>query len=335
MQDTPHAPPAGRRRLIVKVLLAVAITGAAVGFLLAMLDVDQAWTVLRQADPGWLGFAAALLIVVFVLRSIRLAVAVRQKLRFIIFHVMAVFVFLVALLPGKIGELSLPYLLKRRLDVRLSFGVGALILLRAYDLLLLVLVGCTLLILYQDTFGLPAAAGWAAVFGAVTAAVAAVALPTMARTLVVMAPAALRRRQRVMSIFEGLLAATTSLTWVRLVVLVLLTAGLWLLLFTAFHGVSLALGATPGWPQSVLAVVAASFAFALPINGVANVGPFHLAWVAVMVPLGVPIERAAAAAFSAHILMLIVNAVNAGATSLIDAGLRARPALPARASPPG
>lgn len=336
MQEPPEmaAPAPTRGRTLVKTLVAVAVTGATLWFFVALVDLDLAWQALRGADLGLVAAAAVLLGLTLAVRSARLALAIQQRLQFVLVHIMAVFVFLVGLLPAKVGEFSLPLLLRGRLGVGLSYGLGVLVLLRVYDLLFLAVAGGILVLVYWEALGLPAVTPWLAATGALAALAMALALPVLARLLMIVVPPALRRRKKVMALVDNLMAAATTLTPARHVMLLLWTTALWLVLYTGFHAVSMALDATPGWPASVLAGVAASFAFALPINGVANLGPFQLAWVAVMVPLGVPIEAAATAAFLAHGVALIVNALNVGATTAIDATRRARTLRHARRSKP-
>ena len=82
------------------------------------------------------------------------------------------------------------------------------------------------------------------------------------------------------------------------------TFSVWLTLVLAAQASVAAVGIAVDPGTAALASVAASLAFALPVSGFANVGPFEAAFAGVLVAGGVQAESALAAALLLHLCAL-------------------------------
>jgi hypothetical protein len=71
----------------------------------------------------------------------------------------------------------------------------------------------------------------------------------------------------------------------------------------------------------MLGAAAGNIAFALPINGIAGIGPAQAAWVAATTWAGVPWDDAIASALALHAVVL-VNAVALGGLATAFGGSR-------------
>jgi hypothetical protein len=74
----------------------------------------------------------------------------------------------------------------------------------------------------------------------------------------------------------------------------------------------------------MLGAAAGNVAFALPVNGVAGIGPPQAAWVAATTRAGVPWDDAVVSALALHAVVL-ANALVCGALAMASTPARAMP----------
>jgi uncharacterized membrane protein YbhN (UPF0104 family) len=96
---------------------------------------------------------------------------------------------------------------------------------------------------------------------------------------------------------------------------------IWLFISASFYLSGLAVFAGTGPITALAGGAAASVAFVLPLNGLAQIGPYEAAWVtAVDLVAGVPQQPALATILLMHLLSLIVCAFQAALSALIGIG---------------
>jgi hypothetical protein len=218
--------------------------------------------------------------------------------------------FLNLALPFRLGELGFPVLMQRRYGIGFLHATGVLLLARLFDL---AAVGCILL-----------ASAWALgiVPGALNLLVAAGALVlAVAPFGVALAGQALRphlvRLPYIGRLAEPLSAALDALGDARMrMAVVAVGFAIWLAL--AWMAILVAYAVVDAVPAmaAVLGGAASSVAFALPINGIAGIGPTQAAWVAATVQAGVPWDDAVISALALHAVVL-VNAVALGGLAML------------------
>jgi Lysylphosphatidylglycerol synthase TM region len=114
--------------------------------------------------------------------------------------------------------------------------------------------------------------------------------------------------QRLAHFIDELILSYSALTNRQVIALEVTTALMWALFLTSFHLCALAVNGTPGLIDTYAAAVAGSFAFASPVNGLAQFGPFEAAWVSAAHFLsGVDIGRSLPAALLVHGATLIIS----------------------------
>ena len=107
-------------------------------------------------------------------------------------------------------------------------------------------------------------------------------------------------------------------TWELGLILVAVVLGfaIWLLLALAAIMVAGAVTTTVPPAAAMLGASAGHVAFALPINGIAGIGPSQAAWVAATTRAGVPWDDAVISALALHAVVL-TNAIVLGAVATI------------------
>jgi hypothetical protein len=221
------------------------------------------------------------------------------------------------LLPLRLGELSYPLLMKRRLGYGLAHATGVLLIARLFDL---ATVGAILMGTAAALDMWPGAGRAVLVLGAlclVLAPFGLVAAGLALRPWLVALPRIGEATARLTATFDavggyaaGLTAAGLSLAiWLVFGVAAILVAGA-------------AVGTVPP-AAAMLGAAAGNMAFALPINGIAGIGPPQAAWVVATTWAGVPWHDAVLSAVALHTLVL-TNAIALGvAATAANLGQRA------------
>lgn len=299
------APPGGRWRRGVGIAVAVLLTAG----VLALAGPSRVAELLARSDPKGVLLAAVAAGGALVCRGLRLTVLVGSGLPAARAVALATAAQSAAVfVPARIGELAMPWLLRRHQNLDMAAGVGVLVVSRALDVAAL---------------GVWAAGGIVAVWGtsnplALAVAFALVAplllLPFAAATVERLAVRLLARRlagrrwaHRVRRLRRSLgdlrrspgrllTAATVSLaTWAMLWVKT------WLLL--------VAMGYRWPFADVLVGAAVASLTNAVPLHVVGNLGASETGWTAAFVALGVPLAAAAATGLAVHLWSLLYSAV--------------------------
>lgn len=289
-----------------------------IGKLIAVVLATVLWVVLfrRFADvlaitnliaagrPAYMAAGAAITCLTALLRAVRASMAVANRSDTQLMSISIVHNAVTALLPMKLGEFALPVLLARTGHMQVAEGFGLLLLLRILDLFALGLVGS--LALFLAFLGRDSTTAFSSL--AVFVALCIAALGGLAAWTCTV-PGAERAPGTKVSLPHRLLAPLRKLDRTRLAKLGCLSILVWLSLFSAFYCATLSLDRSARVVDAAAAGAAASMAFAVPASGIANVGPFQLAWVWMAALLGIPSDQALSASLLAHGTVLAVTLV--------------------------
>lgn len=303
--------------------MAILVTACFVAIVLRLIDIDALGAILKRSNPFWLGLGVLATVATTTLRSLRLGVLVDGRLDPPLLAASIMHNASAALLPMKLGEFVLPMLLSRLGRMPVSSGLGVLALLRALDMLALLLVGSL-----AAYIGLGSMAGFG--FGskislAVFAAVA-ITIPTL--LLGWNRIAALVRSNTLLAripILLNMVLAMTGADRRRVIVSLAISILIWLALFAGFYCFSHAVNIDIGFASAATIGAVASLAFAFPISGIANVGPFQTAWVWMSMHIGISSSAALAASLIAHGSIVAMTSLMALlASPLLVGALRVR-----------
>jgi len=114
--------------------LAIVVSLALLAALLSRLDLGEAAERFRTADPGWLAAAAVFSLAVLVIRGARYAVLNRHAGMGLTTAATAIQVFLNRVTPLRLGELSLPWILRRHAGEDAARSIVSVVLVRLVDL---------------------------------------------------------------------------------------------------------------------------------------------------------------------------------------------------------
>jgi uncharacterized membrane protein YbhN (UPF0104 family) len=302
------------------------ILGAAVTFaLLWVLVTPDTLAALRLAlaDADWWALAAAFALSAAVqwLRAWRFAMMTGGTPAFPgapLVRIAFQLNFFNFLLPFRLGELSYPVLMRRAYGQPMLQATGILLLARLFDL-------CTVGAILLATAALLGLAGSAAASLLLFAAAAGLVLAP--GTVALLGPAA----QPIIRSMPGLnrlaapIAAGLEAAGTRraLAAALALSLAIWLafglLAVLTTHAVAAGIPAL----VALLGASAGNLAFALPINGIAGLGPSQAAWVAAVTRAGVGWENAVVSALALYAVTL-TSAVLCGGLAMLN-GMAADP----------
>lgn len=279
-------------------LTAILITVVCAGFALGFVDLgESAWSLSTMGGWAWVNVIGLSLLMAMI-RAMRVVMVARSRqtapiIKASFFHGAAN-----AVLPARMGEAVLPLALARYGGLDLLRAIGLLIVVRMGDLLALAGIGLILIALSDVVDLLPPVRILFAVCGVMLVFTVGT-VPSLVRFAARAAPGLLS------NLAARIAGAGSHLTSVSNGGLVVSTLAIWIVLGLAAQISVSAAGLDAEFPLVWLACVAASFAFALPVNGVASIGPFEAAFVSVLAAAGTPAEAALTAAIHLHLCALI------------------------------
>ena len=286
--------------------LAAAITGLCFWLFLTPAVIEALAQLASQAKFAPLLVAFALTGVVQWLRAWRFAVLSSGRLTLPDLPMLAITLklsFLNFVLPFRLGELGYPALMRQQYGHGLLRSAGVLVLARLFDLATVLAILCGAAAIFYATpigrLGL--------VLGALACAASPLALAPLAQAL---APLLLRRTRRARDEVDRKPGAAIwpakrgASGHAATVVAVLLGFALWLLFGLAAVLVAQAVVDSVGPAAAMLGAAAGNLAFALPVNGIAGLGPAQAAWVLATTWTGVPRQDAVVSALALHAVVL-------------------------------
>lgn len=292
-------------------LLAAAVALALVVSVLYLARPSTVWTLLVTIDPTWLAAAAVASAAAVALRGVRLVVLLqRGELGFGTGTMVAAAAQAAALFaPIRLGELALPWLLRRATGRDLSSAVGTLVAVRALDVAALALWAGSATLVTWGT-GEPIALAVSAVLLAVPAAVPLV-LGWGDRLAVRFLASSGRTGRRWADRIHRLVVSVSELHARpgRLVTAAVASLAMWGCLWLTADLLLVGMGYR--WPLShvVVGSAMASLSGLVPITVVGNVGPLEAGWTAAFTVLGVPVDVAAATGLATHLWSLALVAL--------------------------
>ncbi len=303
---------------VVSTLLAVAVTAGCLWFLLTPEIVGSLGRLAAEARPLPILVAFLLGALVQWLRAWRFAILTTGRLELPSSALVRIAFQLNAMnfiLPFRLGELSYPVLMRRAYGSTLVHSAGVLLLARLFDL------GTVASILVGAAAWLRLPVGVNHV--ALAAASACLALATFALALA--APMLRRQVARLPRIgdFATRLTAGFAAVGDRRAASLAVALGFvfWLVIGLLATLIAGAVVASVGPAAAVLGIMSGSVAFALPVNGIAGVGPAQAAWVLATTQAGVPFNDAVLSALALHAVVL-TNAIVLGGLATVPAAGR-------------
>ncbi|MGI9434118.1 MAG: lysylphosphatidylglycerol synthase transmembrane domain-containing protein [Geminicoccaceae bacterium] len=295
-------------RKLVSTFIALAVSGLVLWWL---LWGDAGWALIEAvgaADPWLLALAAALAIVIQLIRAWRFSILASGDLALPSWTMIGIATRLILLnfiLPFKLGELGYPLMMKRAYDTPIAQGTGILILSRLQDFG----VVAAILLLTSASFFEPRVGAWSPLVIA-SMGMMLLILPMVLVDFLPWLCTLTERWPRIHHLAEQVIfGARMVRPCGRRLLVFLLSCAIWLVhSLIAFLTVR-AIDADLNFLQAAMAGAASNLAFALPIGTIAGLGPPQAAWVYMLHLDGVGLITAKTTAFLCHGLLLVTISI--------------------------
>lgn len=290
----------------VRIAIAIVLTLAYAWIAVHVVDVGSIRSRMRTAIVPDLELGVACLFLMLLMRGMRVAVFIGKPRSVVVWMLAILHSGLNALLPAKLGELSLPILLRRFTGMSGYGGATVLVLLRLHDLLAMLVVSGALAATFLH--GPARVAALACVAAALAGQVLLVVSGSrIMHAFMLLLPVRWRRWRFLCKLQDAFQSVDRSASLGAAVV----SLGLWTMLALGFHFISEAAHGPMSFGLLGLAMGGSSLAFAVPAGGIANVGPFEAAWTWILHTAGWTVPDAVASALFVHGCALLCS-VSAG-----------------------
>ncbi len=281
-----------------KIAVSILVSLALFGLLLLNVRPARLFGLIQRAQVFWLFVAAMVYSFDYMLRGLRVSIAAKLPYR-ISFFIFSTYMCLVRLLPVKLGELSLPILLKRCGETSLVEGTSVLVGIRLIDLSALMTLGAFFV------GGVVGINKWILV---VLSLLPIGVILFLSRTQLRLSSARLTR------FVEGLAAFGSPGSLFSIYGVSLFRWGLNILFF---YCVTRSLTSSVGIFQAGTAALSSSIVFSLPVNGIGGVGTVDASWAGVLVLLGVGKDVAITSGILANMYANVLSIILGGGSYLV------------------
>ncbi len=296
-----------------KLILSIVVTGILLFLIFHFIDVDSFVTSIKNINIKYLSISVLLMIATYFVRAKRFHLMLHTKGLLIYFSISSVHFFLNKILPAKTGELSLPILFHKYLNVSYKKGTSALLLFRFFDLFSVVLLlSISLLFVHIDKINQNV-------------------LFVIALSVILLQVLFWFRLSRILSFLENMLSKIKIKKIERfkeklfiyfqqvkdfkvnsssgfLIKLAFISVVNWFLTYLTFYFIMRSFGVDFSILQIIFATSLASFSILLPVSAIGSFGTFEAGWSFGFVLLGMTLDSALSIGFFTNIFSIIVSA---------------------------
>ena len=297
-------------------IISIVVTGLFIGWIAYTTDWGQLMPIIAQANVKLFLVAAGLTLLVQMIRAQRFKILLNIKdgRHWPMYKVASLLVVFNTLIPFRLGELSFPLLVNKHFGIGKAYAMGALTFVRLFDL--------ALVTLSMSIFGFLTLEGnyWKVI----TLSVGACSLVGCVVLLIFSAPLYRRIKKylgegKIGILLGNLAEGASALPPAMRFQFVLVSIGVWTVLGIMALLAALSVLPEVGWLQSLFAANAGNIAFALPISGVASLGPAQVAWTEALHLYGYEYQEGIASALMVHFSVLLGVVINGALVVMSDA----------------
>lgn len=309
--------------MLKRYLLPFLITIGILFILFTQISIQDLFRLLKNINPHWAVVGSIAYLLAIFLRALRFKWLIySMKILLSELFCIAVFYHLsLMVLPSKLGELTYPYFLSKRIGLSMTEGLASLIASRVYDFFIVLIIFLFAIIGFQD--------------------ILQINLPLTIFLLILLILAILFAFSH-MSTFLGWISQliTISVRWTKFknsktlhwvqrkihdmaedfyaikarrthLSVSLVSLGSWMMIFYTFYAFLRGCGIEIPPFQVVFGSTVAVIANALPISGLGNWGTLEAGWAAGFLIVGLSKEEAITTGFGVHILIFLLCGIMA------------------------
>ena len=304
-----------------KLILSFLITAGILFVLLLQISLKDLYALLKTVDPFWvaLGSSAYLLAVLF--RALRFKWLIDSTGIPLsdLFRITAFYHTSLMILPSKLGEFSLPYLLNKISGINVAQGLASLVVSRVYDFFIVLMVLVSVSVGFQGLIKV----NLLLVIFLIILLIGFIVLGLLyMSSLLKYFSNVLGRmsdrtgwgkakyipwtQEKMNEVAEGFSAIKTRRTYFPVS---LTSLASWVMIFWTLYAYMKSFGIDLPLMKMLFGSTIGVIANALPISGIGNWGTLEAGWAAGFLIVGLSKEKAIATGFGVHIIIFIVCAI--------------------------
>jgi len=315
LEKTNHLPILSKR-LILSILIAVGI----IFVLLLQISLKDLYSLLRTVDPFWVAAGSIAYLLAIFFRALRFKWLIDSKVISLsdLFRITVFYHLSLMVLPSKLGEFSLPYLLNKISGTNVTQGLASLIVSRVYDLSIVLIVLVSVSAGFQGLFKVnPLLLIFLICFlvGFIALGLFYISsfLNSFSRVLGRVADRTRSRNAKFIPWVQKKMEETArefyAMRTRRIYFPVSLTSlASWIMIFWTLYAYMKSFGIDLPLTKMLFGSTISVLANALPVSGIGNWGTLEAGWAAGFLMVGLSKEKAIASGFGVHIITFVVCA---------------------------
>jgi len=295
-----------------KIIFSVSITVVIFLCFYLFVDFEPFFKALKNVKIGLLGAVLVVQFLTYISRAIRFELILEIRAIKKLFSISSIHFFLNKVLPARTGEISLPILFNKYLDVQYKKGIGALIFFRILDLFSVVILFSLSLFFVKSSYlnsHLMFIIALLIIIGIVFFWIKLKLLTTLLLRLIQKIKTSkyekykLKIEKFVYQVHKYKESHGLSFI-IKINLITLLT---WLLTYVSFYFIIKAFSFHYSFIEVIFATTLVNFSMMIPIGAIGNFGIFEAGWAAGFFLIGMTLDMSISVGLFANVFTLIVN----------------------------
>lgn len=298
------------RKLIISILL----SGLFLFLIFYFIDFDTFFISLKQVNISYLYLVVFMQVLIYLVRAARFEMILQQKGLLIYSSISSIHFLLNKVLPARAGELSMPILFNRYLNISYKKGIGALLIFRFFDLISVVfLLAMSLFFVRIEELN-----HYLLILFAAIIITLQVFFWVYLKLFIKLLEIILKRiktkkiekhKEKLFEYFQQIIIYKESRTSGFLIKLTIISILTWFLTYLIFFFIISSFNLDYSIMQVIFATSLANFSMLIPISAVGGFGTFEAGWAVGFVLLGMPLDMALPIGLFTNIFGLIMTAI--------------------------
>jgi uncharacterized protein (TIRG00374 family) len=297
-----------------KLIISIVLTGLILFFIFYFIDFDTFVASLKKVRISYLFLVFLVQLLIYLARAARFEIILQRKGLLIYFSISSVHFFLNKVLPARTGELSMPILFNRYLNISYKKGIGALFIFRFLDLISVVfLLAISLFFVRIEELNHYLLIMFAAIIITLQ-----ILFWIKLKLFINLLERILKRikikkiekhKEKLFEYFQQIITYKESRTSGFLLKLILISLFTWLLTYLGYFLIISSFNLDYSIMQVIFATSLANFTFLIPISAIGGFGTFEAGWAVGFVLLGMPMEMAVPVGLFTNVFGLIMTGI--------------------------
>ncbi len=295
-----------------KIVSSILFTAFFVLAIIYFIDYEYFILSIKRVDIPLVIFGVVFLSINYLLRAWRYELILFRKEIRIFFSVTSMYYFFNKVLPARTGQISLPILLKKNLQIDYQKGVSAMLFAHLLDMSVMVTL---LLVSMQfinvenlDLLNVISVVGLIFIFLSFIflEKIVNLAIILFSKIKILRLQKWIEKLVEICNKIISYKQRNTNFFFIKIIAISFLS---WLSIYLYYFFIVQAFSIKINFISTIFACSVSNFTFILPVNGIANLGPFEAGWVLGFMLIGISEQSSLPAGLFANLLATLITAI--------------------------